>query len=843
MVRKKILNVFIFFIVITLFVLMLPGLTYAEEGDATVTPPEESTVTPPEETTAPDTTVVDDITPPVEEPVVEPEVPVVEVEVNATLEDTTALDTVINAIIDPIITTDKDDYTPGEVVVVRGSGWLAGETVRLTFDEVPYNPPVTYYATADEDGKIYDTQYIIDVRHIGSTITLTATGQTSGLTAQTIFTDTPKIGTATVGAQSPSTVTAGSSATYTITITRAGTSAAFDAALSIITALPTGASASFADNPVHFLASDNVKTTALTISTTGATPAGSTPFTVKAATSATDVATGGETLSVEAAAGDITAPEGFITINSDVTYTNSTSVTLNLSATDDVGITGYRVANGTDASGATPVAVSSSTPFSADISLWDISSSNGTKTVAVQYCDAAGHWSPNYTDSIILDTIPPTVTWVSASPGPNAYGWNNTNVDYTFTINDSLSGPDNVNSDLSPVTISAEGSAVKGSATVYDLAGNSTTSTSPAVKIDKTKPTLSWGSITPTPNAYDWNNTDVTISFTPDDALSGVDFTTPSSSPLSFTSEGKDQTKDVTVTDKAGNSETFTSAKVSIDTTPPTVTWDSASPGPNAYGWNNTNVDYTFTINDSLSGPDNVNSDLSPVTISAEGSAVKGSATVYDLAGNSTTSTSPAVKIDKTPPVVTITLPDTGNGVGKYILNEPVNATWNATDSLSLVDGAIIGTIALDTSTNGSKTVTVPPPTVMDKAGNAAASVNENYSVMYDFSGVLQPINSNGLSIFKLGSTIPVKFQLKDYNGNYILNAVARIFVMKLSNGPIGTEVEAISTSAATTGNLFRLADSQYIFNLATKGLSTGTWQIRIMLDDETSKLVVISLK
>ena len=235
MVRKKILNVLIFFMVITLFVLMLPGLTYAEEGDATVTTPEETTVTtpeettvtPPEETTAPDTTVVDDTTPPVEEPVVEPEV-------NATLEETTALDSVINAIIDPIITTDKDDYTPGEVVVVRGSGWLAGETVRLTFDEIPYNPPITYCVTADAEGNIYDTQYLIEERHSGSTITLTATGLTSGLTAQTVFTDLPntKVNFVTSGLPSDVSISVSYSGTNngggplsgTATITTPGTS-------------------------------------------------------------------------------------------------------------------------------------------------------------------------------------------------------------------------------------------------------------------------------------------------------------------------------------------------------------------------------------------------------------------------------------------------------------------------------------------------------------------------------------------------------------------------------------------------------------------------------------------
>lgn len=115
----------------------------------------------------------------------------------------------------------------------------------------------------------------------------------------------------------------------------------------------------------------------------------------------------------------------------------------------------------------------------------------------------------------------------------------------------------------------------------------------------------------------------------------------------------------------------------------------------------------------------------------------------------------------------------------------------------------------------------------------------------YSFGGFLQPINTDGSSIFKLGSTIPVKFQLKDPQGNYFTTAIAKIYTAKIADGVTGTEVEAVSTSAATTGNLFRYdsTSNQYIFNLSTKSLSKGTWQIKVILDDGTQKTVIISLK
>lgn len=115
----------------------------------------------------------------------------------------------------------------------------------------------------------------------------------------------------------------------------------------------------------------------------------------------------------------------------------------------------------------------------------------------------------------------------------------------------------------------------------------------------------------------------------------------------------------------------------------------------------------------------------------------------------------------------------------------------------------------------------------------------------YVYGGVLQPINADGSSIFKLGRTVPVKFQLTDVQGNFITDAVANIYLAKVSDSGTGTEMEAESTSAATEGNLFRYdaGGNQYIFNLDTKPLSAGTWQIRIALDDGTSKYALMTLR
>ncbi|BBO17721.1 conserved hypothetical protein [Candidatus Brocadia pituitae] len=103
---------------------------------------------------------------------------------------------------------------------------------------------------------------------------------------------------------------------------------------------------------------------------------------------------------------DTIAPQCSISINSDATHTNSTTVTLTLSATDNVGITGYYLSMSStkplsSATGWTSVA--STFDYTGNVS-YTLSSGNGVKTVYAWYKDAAGNVSNTVSDSITLDT-------------------------------------------------------------------------------------------------------------------------------------------------------------------------------------------------------------------------------------------------------------------------------------------------------------------------------------------------------------------------------------------------------------------------------------------------------
>jgi len=297
-----------------------------------------------------------------------------------------------------------------------------------------------------------------------------------------------------------------------------------------------------------------------------------------------------------------------------------------------------------------------------------------------------------------------------------------------------------------------------------------------------------------------------------------------------------------------GSANPYIIYKITVDNTPPVITAGTPTGIIGLNDWWTSDVTVPFSATDNLSGfaPDGVLSiDLASKTTVGEGVALNVTSDgISDRAGNLAVGIQAGpFKVDLTPPMVIVTLPNSG----VYLLNQVVSATWSATDAHSGVVPPTTGTILINTSSVGTgQTLTVPVGTAVDYAGNPSAVVTANYSVVYAYSDILPPINPDGSSIFKLGSTVPVKFQLRDANGTFVPNAIAKIYLLKISNGITGTELEAVSTSAATTGNLFRYdsTSNQYIFNLATKPLSTGTWQIRIeLVDDGMSYIVKIGLK
>src|SRR5215207_447541 len=61
------------------------------------------------------------------------------------------------------ISTDKDDYQPGDVVHLTGYGWPANEVLDLKLDDEPVtHPPHTWMLTTGVDGTFHDSTYVVD---------------------------------------------------------------------------------------------------------------------------------------------------------------------------------------------------------------------------------------------------------------------------------------------------------------------------------------------------------------------------------------------------------------------------------------------------------------------------------------------------------------------------------------------------------------------------------------------------------------------------------------------------------------------------------------------------------
>jgi hypothetical protein len=142
------------------------------------------------------------------------------------------------------------------------------------------------------------------------------------------------------------------------------------------------------------------------------------------------------------------------------------------------------------------------------------------------------------------------------------------------------------------VTSSGQYSYTVIAATADGLTGPA--STPFVVVYDIDKPTVGY-SQNPAPNDLGWNNSDVTVTFTCNDAGAGM---SSCSGPVTVAAEGADQTATGSGTDNAGNTATVT-AQVNVDRTAPTLgvpAW-TANPKPAA-----ASTTLTVPVSDNLSG-------------------------------------------------------------------------------------------------------------------------------------------------------------------------------------------------------------------------------------------------
>jgi hypothetical protein len=188
------------------------------------------------------------------------------------------------------------------------------------------------------------------------------------------------------------------------------------------------------------------------------------------------------------------------------------------------------------------------------------------------------------------------------------------------------------------------------------------------------------------------------------------------------------------------------------------------------------------------------------------------------------------------------------NATLNFSFDDPGADTWDAQ-----IDWEYDGTFSADeTKLNVSKSDSATHPygsagshtaavKIVDDDGGASSVQTAQLIVNYNTSGVLQPVNwtqaQNNPSVFKWGSTIPVKVEFTDCDDTPASGLSVKIAVKKVaSTTPTYGENEAITnTNSPDSGGYMRWVDSRYMYNLNTKSLADKTATYHIVITVEST--------
>ncbi|HEX4680507.1 MAG TPA: PKD domain-containing protein, partial [Gaiellaceae bacterium] len=284
----------------------------------------------------------------------------------------------------------------------------------------------------------------------------------------------------------------------------------------------------------------------------------------------------------------------------------------------------------------------------------------GTRTtVTWTATDSSGNSAKASATLTLLDGTPPVITPVLAGTTGDG-GWYTSDVNLNWQVADPES-PITATSGCEASIVSVDTNGTTFTCTATSTGGTSTQTVT--VRRDTTPPEIK-PSRTPAPNAAGWNKTNVTAVFDCTDAGSDI-ATCPA--PVVF-HEGANQNATVTATDKAANKASYTVTDVNVDTTPPLL-HGTATTAPNDHGWYSGDVTIHWTCDDTGSGI--AGACPADATIGGEGASLASTATVRDIAGNTTAATSSNVRIDRAPPVTEASAPSGWSNTGVTVMLTP----------------------------------------------------------------------------------------------------------------------------------------------------------------------------
>jgi len=209
-----------------------------------------------------------------------------------------------------------------------------------------------------------------------------------------------------------------------------------------------------------------------------------------------------------------------------------------------------------------------------------------------------------------------------------------------------------------------------------------------------------------------------------------------------------------------------------------------------------------------------------------------------NLAGN-TASTSVAVS-NANPVVGALSITDPKNGTAclggnsvtlNFSFNDAGSADthrytieWGDGSTNTVVDPATSPVSGKQHTYSGQGPYTIKVTVTDDDGGVGSNTTSKSFRYTVGTT-LLSPVNLDNTSIFKVGSTIPLKVNITDCNGVGVIGLAPTIKMLLISSNPANTgEIEASSTQPNDTNGVMRdVGGGQYMYNLASSSLPDST--------------------
>ena len=310
------------------------------------------------------------------------------------------------------------------------------------------------------------------------------------------------------------------------------------------------------------------------------------------------------------------------------------------------------------------------------------------------------------------------------------------------------------------------------------------------------------------------------------------------------------------------------SLTIAIDNTPPVIV-PTVTPAPNAAGWHKTlPVSVSWSVTDPESGIAS-STGCGPTIFTNETGGTTLTCSATNGAGLSN-SVSVTIKIDTTPPTISLTRPPPPPANTNYLLNTVVTAAYTCADALSGLSAPCVG-VATNTTAGTPPTAvpngaSLPSPvgaytfaiTATDVAGNSSV-ITANYAVTYNFIGFASPLLTAGPASAPTnsgsanqGQGLPVKWQLTDGNGVAITNLASLTSLMAVPSSACGPPGPSAVNICSTVGGVSSCAGSttyrgdtsgNFIVNADTTAMAKACYEIVATFNDSKAYGTLVKLQ